>query len=216
MDTLYPAIQLVSLALFLVLFLGRAVYLKRTRGINILTVGRGKKGLPWLAELLFAPFLLLWLTEVVLYALGSPFRIFPAPLDLQIIAGQSLQVAGVFCFAAALALFLAALIAFGTSWRVGIDENKPGELVIHGIFALSRNPIFVCLDLYVLGAFLVHGTLIFLLVAVVMAIGVHYQIIQEERFLHRRYGTAYSDYCQRTGRYFGWRASRSVSLEGSI
>jgi protein-S-isoprenylcysteine O-methyltransferase Ste14 len=64
------------------------------------------------------------------------------------------------------------------------------------MFALSRNPIFVFLDLYAFGTFLINGTLGFLLFALVLATGIHYQILQEESFLRRTYGTAYHDYCR--------------------
>lgn len=56
------------------------------------------------------------------------------------------------------------------------------------MFALSRNPIFLCLDLYAFGAFLLNGTLGFLIFALLLAVGVHDQILQEEVFLLRTYG----------------------------
>jgi protein-S-isoprenylcysteine O-methyltransferase Ste14 len=43
--------------------------------------------------------------------------------------------------------------------------------------------IFVFLDLYFAGTFFINGTLIFLVFAVVVIAGVHYQIMQEESFL---------------------------------
>ena len=215
MDNFASAVQLTSLTLFLILFIARVVYLRSSRGVNVFTLGHGKRGITWLVEVLFLPVFLAWFLEVVLYALHSSFRLFPAPLDHRLLSGQSVQMAGLFCFMAALGLFCAALVAFGTSWRVGIDEDKPGDLVSHGIFALSRNPIFVCLDLYVLGAFLVNGSLIFLLFAALTMIGIHGQILQEERFLHSRYGSAYSNYCRQTGRYFGWQVPGAVAPKGS-
>jgi protein-S-isoprenylcysteine O-methyltransferase Ste14 len=78
------------------------------------------------------------------------------------------------------------------------------------MFALSRNPIFVFLDLYSFGTFLINGTLGFLLFALVLAGGIHYQILQEENFLQRTYGTAYQDYCRRTARYFSWKSVRKA------
>jgi hypothetical protein len=62
------------------------------------------------------------------------------------------------------------------------------------MFALSRNPIFVFLDLYAFGTFLINGTLGFLLFALVLAGGIHYQILQEENFLQRTYGTATDEF----------------------
>jgi len=79
-------------------------------------------------------------------------------------------------------------------------------LVTTGMFALSRNPIFVFLDLYAFGTFLINERLGFLLSALVLAAGIHYQILQEESFLRSTYGKAYHDYCRRTGRYFSWKS----------
>jgi protein-S-isoprenylcysteine O-methyltransferase Ste14 len=64
----------------------------------------------------------------------------------------------------------------------------------------------VCLDLYAFGAFLLNGTLGFLIFALLLAVGVHYQILQEEGFLLKTYGRAYQRYYDRTARYFGWRS----------
>ena len=30
-----------------------------------------------------------------------------------------------------------------TSWRIGIDKKNKAKLVTHGLFSLSRNPIFL-------------------------------------------------------------------------
>ncbi|MBI5184202.1 MAG: hypothetical protein HZA01_00525 [Nitrospinae bacterium] len=83
-----------------------------------------------------------------------------------------------------------ALVSFRDSWRAGIDEKTQGELITTGIFAVSRNPIFIFIDLYFIGTFLINGALIFLIFAAVVIIGLHCQIIQEEKFLAKAYGQA--------------------------
>jgi protein-S-isoprenylcysteine O-methyltransferase Ste14 len=205
MNPFFGYFQITALALLVALVAGRAVYLRWAHGIQAFTVARGKRGLAWLVELAFLPFLLAWMTEVVLHATNARFRLFPWPLDLRLVDSDVFGVVGAVLITLALALLILALVAFGRSWRVGIDEERPGGLVRGGIFAVSRNPIFVALDLYFLGTFLINGTLAFLLFAVVMALGVHYQILQEERFLRQHYGQGYEAYCRTTGRYFGWR-----------
>ena len=39
-----------------------------------------------------------------------------------------------------------AIYTMGKSWRVGIDNQNPDNLITHGIYRLSRNPIFLGLD----------------------------------------------------------------------
>jgi protein-S-isoprenylcysteine O-methyltransferase Ste14 len=200
-----PLISLSWLVLFVGLMVVRAVFLRLTQGINVLTIAKGKKGLAWLAELVFLPFLLVWMAEIVLIGLGVNSRLFPAILERPIVDLVSLKVVGIALLAAALVLFAWALVSFGRSWRVGIDEKKPGELVTHGAFAFSRNPIFVCMILAFTGIFLVHGTPVFLAFAVIFTVGVHFQVLQEEQFLLQRHAASYSAYCRRTLRYLGWR-----------
>ncbi|MBN1873531.1 MAG: hypothetical protein JXA33_04815, partial [Anaerolineae bacterium] len=69
-------------------------------------------------------------------------------------------------------------------------------------------PIFLFVDLYLIGTFFINGTASFLIFTVLILAGLHYQILQEEKFLAQTYGRAYQDYCARTGRYFGWRRGR--------
>jgi len=103
-----------------------------------------------------------------------------------------------------LVIFIFAFVSFGDSWRVGIDVRSPGALVTTGIFAASRNPIYVFLDLWFFGIFLINGTLIFLLFAVAAVALLHWQIRREEDFLLRLYGQPYQDYRAKTGRYVTW------------
>jgi len=98
-------------------------------------------------------------------------------------------------------LFLAALKAFGDSWRVGIDRKTPGKLVTGGVFAWTRNPIFVFMDLYLLGTFVLEGTLLYLVLAVLGVVAIDRHIRREERFLLEHYGEDYSAYRSRVPRY---------------
>jgi protein-S-isoprenylcysteine O-methyltransferase Ste14 len=64
------------------------------------------------------------------------------------------------------------------------------------------------MDLNFIGTFLINGALIFLLSAVLTVVGVHYQILQEEKLLSSAYGQEYQAYCHKTNRYFGWQRTR--------
>lgn len=199
--------QIAGLAFFLIVFVGRTLYLRFSKNINPITLGVGKKGFKRIVELAFFGGLLVWIIEVLLYALPTEFRLFPAPFHMQLIDSMPAKLIGFVLVNISFIIFIWALISFRDSWRVGIDEKTKGELITIGIFAISRNPIFVFIDLYFIGTFLINGTLIFLIFAVVVVIGLHYQIIQEENFLAKAYGQAYLDYCAKTGRYFGWPTS---------
>ncbi len=198
--------QLAALAGFLILFLGRSVQLWLAHGVQPFAIGRGKPPLQAALEGSLFMALPAFLVLVLAYAWPLPALRPPASLDPVLVASPGLAVLGMLLIALGLALFAWALLSFGRSWRVGIDDSKPGELVTHGVFALSRNPIFLFMDLYALGTFLVSGRLLFLLFAVLTVLALHWQILQEERFLRGRYGAPYLDYQRRVPRYLGWPA----------
>jgi protein-S-isoprenylcysteine O-methyltransferase Ste14 len=194
--------QIASLILFLSVLVGRAMYLRFTANINPIVIGRGKKGLRFLFELYAFAGLAVWVTELVLYSLHTHFRIFPAPLHDLLIGATAAKIAGVILVTCGLVVFILAFVSFGDSWRVGFDVKTPGKLVTTGIFAFTRNPIYVFVILWFIGIFLINGTLIFLIFALLAIAHLHYQIRQEEKFCAELYGQAYKDYCARTGRYF--------------
>ena len=204
MNTFLAIFQLATLAFFLVVFIGRTLYLWFTQRINPVALGVAKKGLPRLIELLFFPWFVLWMLALVWLALQPSSQLVPwIPLWSELLPAQIL---GVLVILAGDALFVWALISFGNSWRIGIDEKSAGTLVTDGIFAFSRNPIFAFIDLYFLGTFLVNGSLVFLVFTVAAILALHYQILQEEKFLSDRYGQTYREYTTRAGRYFNPKA----------
>lgn len=93
-------------------------------------------------------------------------------------------------------------VHMGRSWRVGIDLETKDKLVTKGIFSFSRNPIYLGIDLYFAGVFLIFPNLLFLAILFFVILGIHWQIREEERFLKTRYGRDYEIYARLTGRYF--------------
>ena len=63
---------------------------------------------------------------------------------------------------AGLLLLLWSLVSFGQSFRVGIDADHPDALIVTGVFAFSRNPIYVAFGSILLGQFLIFSNWILL------------------------------------------------------
>jgi protein-S-isoprenylcysteine O-methyltransferase Ste14 len=103
--------------------------------------------------------------------------------------------------AAGLVLLLWSLISFRQSFRIGIDTDRPDTLITSGIFAFSRNPIYVAFALVLIGEFLIFPSWIFLAYIAGFSLLVHRQVLREEDYLKAHYGQEYLDYCQRVGRY---------------
>lgn len=202
--TFFDYLQIAGVVIFLLVIASRAVYMIASRGINPIVIGGGKKGLVRIVELLAFGGLVLWMIELVLYAVQADFHIFPAPLNQVVIDSQISRIIGAILLLIGLLFFLGAFVSFGDSWRVGFDIKTPGKLVTGGIFAFSRNPIYLFLDLWFIGVFLMNGRLIFLIFAILTLIVIHWQILQEEAFLSKLYNEPYHQYRSQTGRYIIW------------
>lgn len=199
----FDCFQIVCLAFWIFVFLGRTLYLRLVKNISPITLGVGKTGFRAVMEIFFLVGLLIWCTEVFLYVVHADIHLFSMPLNTPILDNMFAKVVGSLLTLLGIGLFVWALASFGDSWRLGIDTRNPGQLVTSGAFAFSRNPIFVFVDLYFIGTFLLSGTLFFLLCALLVVVGLHYQILQEEQFLGRQYGATYQAYKARTQRYLG-------------
>jgi protein-S-isoprenylcysteine O-methyltransferase Ste14 len=194
--------QIASVIVFLLILVGRASYLRLSRNINPIAIGGGKQGLVLAAELVSFGGLIVWIIEIFLYALHFEFRIFPTPVHMVLLDSNAAKLAGVALVILGLFVFVGAFISFGDSWRVGFDVKTPGKLVTTGLFAFTRNPIYVFIDLWFIGIFLINGTLIFLIFAALAFAAIHWQILKEEDFCAKLYGQAYREYCNKTRRYF--------------
>src|SRR5580700_9772039 len=84
---------------------------------------------------------------------------------------------------AGLFLMFLGLVSFGKSFRVGIDQEHPDKLVTTGVFALSRNPIYVAFGFVLLGQFLVFSNSLLLVYMVAAVLLFHRQVLREEQSL---------------------------------
>jgi len=204
MPRFFDLFQLASLAVFALIFSGRSLQLHARRGVSPIRIARGKPLPDALLEGLLVIALPVWLYEVLAFAWPLPWHLVPESLGTAVLDSEPARALGALLVGAGLALFALALAAFGDGWRVGIDTDRPGELVTRGVFKISRNPIFVFMNAYALGTFLLSGRLVFLLFALLAAAALHAQIRREEAFLEEAHGEAYRAYRAATPRYLLW------------
>jgi protein-S-isoprenylcysteine O-methyltransferase Ste14 len=190
--------SLISLAAFMSAFLGRTIILG-SRGVRVFVIGSGKKGIDLLREVGAVIVLLLFWILIVMQALHAPWA--KAGLARILFMALPARISGAALVCGGIALFVAALASFGASWRIGIDTRKPGALMTGGAFGISRNPVFFGMDLIFAGTFLIYPTWMFLALALIFIVGVHFHILEEERFLTDKYGDAYEKYRARVPRY---------------
>ena len=211
--TFFDWSQVLALAVFVAIFAARSVLMFVREGTNPFALSAGKAGARWAVEALMPLAIGIWMAALGVSTFGHG-KDLPLGLGATIVDADALRATGVALLTVSVALFAWALLSFGSSWRVGIDENAPGKLVTVGVFRVTRNPIFVSMDAFFIGTFLVQGTLFFLLAAVIALVGAHFQILQEESFLSRTYDAAYTRYRAMAPRYLGWptRGTENQSL----
>ena len=182
-----------ALGLLAATVLARASMLRR-RGVRAIVFGKTEK-----SDFLLIPLALAIAYTVLSRALGLPmWKPLARPFWTSSIPGWF---GLALCFLA-LVGFALSLASFGSSFRVGIDEQAAGKLVTTGMFGVSRNPLYACFLLFFLGLLLVHRNIVIVVVSVLFALLIHRQVLREERFLRAHYGAAYEAYCQQVRRYF--------------
>lgn len=181
-------------ALTLVLLMGMVlarVWIMKRRGMRAMHFGRIDK-----KDFLIPPFALLYFYVVFAAAFGWPAASRQEFFDSEIAA----WVGAVFCLVGLL-LLAWSLISFGRSFRVGIDTEQPDKLVTTGIFAATRNPIYVAFGLVLIGQFLIFPNWILFVYLCAASWLIHRQVLLEENYLRQHYGQEYLEYCRRVRRY---------------
>jgi protein-S-isoprenylcysteine O-methyltransferase Ste14 len=133
-----------------------------------------------------------------------PIQLVSIILDLTIL-NSSIRFIGFFIGILGDILFLISVITMKNSWRAGIPSEDKTELVSNGIYKISRNPAFLGFDLMYIGIALLYCnvlTIIFSLFAIIM---LHFQILQEEKYLEKTFGDNYISYKSKVFRYIGKR-----------
>jgi protein-S-isoprenylcysteine O-methyltransferase Ste14 len=98
-------------------------------------------------------------------------------------------------------VFIAGMLDLGSSLMVGLPRHKAG-LKTRGIYAITRNPIYMGLYTMSVASFLSTLNLV-ILAAGIYGIYVHHLIIHsEERYLKSAHGKEYGNYCGKVKRYF--------------
>lgn len=87
------------------------------------------------------------------------------------------------------------------NWRAGIAEDDKTQIVTKGIYKISRNPAFLGFDFMYIGILLAFANALCLVVTLLTMLLLHFQILEEERFLIKAFGQDYTEYKQNTGRY---------------
>lgn len=197
-DGLRLLAPLLLAAYFGVTFVWRSYRVWRQTGVNPYVLSRDDDAAGVIARsfrlvlLLLAAVVGVYAASERGYALVAPFGWLERPL------GQGF---GVALLAASFVWTAAAQAQMGASWRVGIDTARATDLVEHGLFARSRNPIFLGMRVGLLGFFLLLPNAVTLLTLGLGEVLIQLQVRLEEDFLTKTQGDAYRAYRRRVRRW---------------
>jgi protein-S-isoprenylcysteine O-methyltransferase Ste14 len=179
-----------TIILLLGMVLARTLMMNR-KGIRAIHFGNIDK-----KDFLIPPFALFYFYLIFANAFN-----WPAASTQEFFHSEIISWAGVFLCVVGLLLMLWSLLSFGMSFRVGIDTAHPDKLVTTGVFAFSRNPIYVAFWMVMIGQFLILPNWILLVYLAAATWLFHRQVLREEAYLSKYYGREYSEYANRVRRY---------------
>jgi protein-S-isoprenylcysteine O-methyltransferase Ste14 len=175
-------------ALTIVLLIGMVltrVFLMKRKGLQAMHFGKIDR-----KDFLIPPFAFFYFYLVFAAAFN-----FPAVSQQRFLQSGAISWLGGFLCLVSLVLMLLSLLAFGESFRVGIDIEEPNSLVTGGIFAFSRNPIYVAFGFFLMGQFLIFSNWIPLLYIGAVIWLFHHHVLPEEDYLKEHYGGEFIEYC---------------------
>ena len=160
-------------------------------GINPITFGRSDNAHDFIGKW-FKVLLALIPLSIAVFCISS--RLYAYLLPAEFLSGPVLQWSGIVLCLLSLAWTITAQWQMGKSWRIGIDEKHQTELVQSGLFSVSRNPIFLGMQVTLLGFFFILPNAVTLLVLVAGYLLIQIQVRLEEDYLSGQHGESYYQY----------------------
>ena len=135
---------------------------------------------------------------------GNPLRIAVGLLVISFLVGEFMpkySLAYIFHFIGIIGLLLSVVIFFaGFNIFKSYDENpvptsETNRIIKTGIFAYSRNPIYLSFVIFHFSMFFIFENVMYFLSAIGLAIWLHnYVIKEEENFLSEQFSDEYENY----------------------
>jgi len=163
---------------------------RTSREISGRAYGFGRSLRQTLARVLFAAAVIGALVALGLNAAGS------ASAAIAPLAGEAyaVRLSGLALAIAGQVLTVVARSEMGRRWRVGIPDEAPDALVTTGLFGLSRNPVFLGMLAMAAGLSVAVPSPTVIACALAFWVACEVQVRDEERFLERSFGPAYTAY----------------------
>jgi protein-S-isoprenylcysteine O-methyltransferase Ste14 len=127
--------------------------------------------------------------------------VYAAFIPLSALQTPAVQAVGLALAFLGLAWSVVAQTQMGRSWRIGNREQDDTDLIRHGLYTVSRHPIYVGFITIAVGIFLATPNVLSLLCAVLTLVVLSILARMEEEFQVSRHGAAYKEFMSRTRRW---------------
>ena len=187
--------------LLLLLFYGSyfgKLLLQRSQGISTDRMGRGSKPKRTYILEVILKLVTFSMAGVQIMSIVANNRWF------LLVPNSATRYSGVVIALAGTILFVTAMVTMRSSWRAGVDATQQTELIVDGIYRISRNPAFLGFDLFYFGFALSFSNPVMLIFLILCMVMLHLQILEEEKYLTSVFGKDYITFRKTTGRYFYW------------
>ena len=143
---------------------------------------------------------------------GNPLRIATALLVFSYVLGEFilpkyhliyvLKLIGILGLILSVAIFVAGFNIFKSYEENPVPTSTTNRIIKTGIFAYTRNPIYLSFVIFYLSMFLVFENVMYFLSSVGLAIWLHHYVIKsEEDFLSRKFSDEYERYKSAVNRW---------------
>lgn len=183
---------------FLIAFVGRSYLVWKRTGINPYVVSKTNRPIDFVENYYPVPTLAILATTLA-YSFLPQVYVYASPIEWLDLLW--VKIAGLALMGLGLVWTATAQMQMGKSWRIGIDAENKTELVFKGLFAVSRNPIFLGMRLALWGFFLTLPSAVALAAVVLADLLMQIQVRLEEDFLRNEHGDKYTEFCARVRRW---------------
>jgi len=95
-------------------------------------------------------------------------------------------------------IWWSAKIALGENWDAGYGQPKIKKLVTHGIYSKISHPLYLGINLTLIGLILIHQNIILSVISSIIVIYFFSRMYVETKFLTKNLGKKYLDYKKKT------------------
>jgi protein-S-isoprenylcysteine O-methyltransferase Ste14 len=176
----------------------RSVVLWKKTGVNPFVFGNTDKAHDYIGRVYKMMVLSTWIS-IGLYSFFPDQYKYLMPINY--LDYELLRIAGFILLVSSFLWTSIAQYQMSKSWRIGIDYEEKTELVSHGLFNLSRNPVFLGVLISYLGTFLIIPNMLSFSILFITFVTIQTQVRLEEEYLESVQGQEYLNYKKRVNRW---------------